>query len=140
MERCESQDPLKRSGTLIVQVRLAVFVRMSFQIAAGPASISFRFYNRRFLQSAGQHASSSHRRRGIHRFQPGQAPGHDGHDVTVVDDFSSGHWSNLVEFTGDVITADTARPPPMAEVDSRPSRSSSTRHRSPTRPCTTSGG
>ncbi len=32
----------------------------------------------------------------------------DGHDVTVVDDFSSAHWTNLVEFNGDVVTEDTA--------------------------------
>ena len=29
----------------------------------------------------------------------------DGHAVTVADDFSSSHWSNLVEFKGDVIPA-----------------------------------
>jgi ADP-L-glycero-D-manno-heptose 6-epimerase len=34
----------------------------------------------------------------------------DGHDVTIVDDFSSGHWTNLTEFRGDVVTADTAAP------------------------------
>jgi ADP-L-glycero-D-manno-heptose 6-epimerase len=28
----------------------------------------------------------------------------DGHDVVVVDDFQSGHWTNLVDFTGDVRT------------------------------------
>lgn len=33
----------------------------------------------------------------------------DGHDVTIVDDFSSGHWTNLVEFKGDVVTADVAQ-------------------------------
>ncbi len=33
-----------------------------------------------------------------------------GHDVTVLDDFSSGHWSNLVDFDGDVITGDLASP------------------------------
>ena len=33
----------------------------------------------------------------------------EGHNVTVVDDFQSGHWSNLVEFTGDVITADLSK-------------------------------
>jgi ADP-L-glycero-D-manno-heptose 6-epimerase len=32
----------------------------------------------------------------------------DGYDVTVVDDFQSGHWTNLVEFKGDVMTADLA--------------------------------
>jgi ADP-L-glycero-D-manno-heptose 6-epimerase len=32
----------------------------------------------------------------------------DGHDVTVVDDFSSAHWTNLVDFKADVVTADTA--------------------------------
>jgi ADP-L-glycero-D-manno-heptose 6-epimerase len=34
----------------------------------------------------------------------------DGHDVTVADDFSSGHWTNLIDFRGDVITADLASP------------------------------
>jgi ADP-L-glycero-D-manno-heptose 6-epimerase len=34
----------------------------------------------------------------------------DGHDVTVVDDFSSAHWTNLVDFRGDVVTLDTATP------------------------------
>jgi ADP-L-glycero-D-manno-heptose 6-epimerase len=34
----------------------------------------------------------------------------DGHDVTVVDDFSSAHWTNLIDFKGDVVTADTASP------------------------------
>jgi ADP-L-glycero-D-manno-heptose 6-epimerase len=34
----------------------------------------------------------------------------DGHDVTVLDDFQSGHWTNLVEFKGDVITADLCQP------------------------------
>lgn len=29
-----------------------------------------------------------------------------GHDVTVVDDFTSAHWSNLIGFRGDVVTAD----------------------------------
>jgi ADP-L-glycero-D-manno-heptose 6-epimerase len=28
----------------------------------------------------------------------------DGHDVVVVDDFQSGDWKNLVDFTGDVVT------------------------------------
>jgi len=32
----------------------------------------------------------------------------DGQDVTVVDDFSSAHWTNLVDFKADVVTADTA--------------------------------
>lgn len=32
----------------------------------------------------------------------------DGHDVIAVDDFSSAHWNNLVGFTGDVVTLDTA--------------------------------
>jgi ADP-L-glycero-D-manno-heptose 6-epimerase len=32
----------------------------------------------------------------------------DGHDVTVADDFSSAHWTNLIEFKGDVVTADVA--------------------------------
>jgi len=32
----------------------------------------------------------------------------DGHAVTVLDDFSSGDWRNLVGFRGDVITADLA--------------------------------
>jgi ADP-L-glycero-D-manno-heptose 6-epimerase len=30
----------------------------------------------------------------------------EGHDVVVVDDFSSGHWTNLIPFTGDVVTLD----------------------------------
>lgn len=34
----------------------------------------------------------------------------DGHDVTVVDDFSSAHWTNLIDFKADVLTADTANP------------------------------
>ena len=34
----------------------------------------------------------------------------DGHDVTVVDDFSSAHWTNLTDFKGDVVTLDTASP------------------------------
>lgn len=32
----------------------------------------------------------------------------EGHDVVAVDDFSSAHWNNLVGFTGDVLTLDTA--------------------------------
>ena len=32
----------------------------------------------------------------------------DGHDVVVLDDFSSGHWTNLKDFRGDVITMDLA--------------------------------
>ena len=32
----------------------------------------------------------------------------EGHDVVVVDDFSSGHWTNLIEFTGDVLTLDVS--------------------------------
>ena len=32
----------------------------------------------------------------------------DGHDVVVVDDFSSAHWTNLIDFKGDVVTADVA--------------------------------
>ena len=34
----------------------------------------------------------------------------EGHDVVVTDDFSSGHWTNLIEFKGDVLTADLASP------------------------------
>ena len=34
----------------------------------------------------------------------------DGHDVLVVDDFSSAHWSNLVGFRGDVVTLDLSTP------------------------------
>jgi ADP-L-glycero-D-manno-heptose 6-epimerase len=34
----------------------------------------------------------------------------DGYDVTVLDDFQSGHWTNLVEFKGDVITAELSQP------------------------------
>jgi ADP-L-glycero-D-manno-heptose 6-epimerase len=33
----------------------------------------------------------------------------DGHEVTIADDFQSGHWTNLVEFKGDVVTADLAQ-------------------------------
>ena len=32
-----------------------------------------------------------------------------GHETVVVDDFSSAHWSNLVEFTGTVLTCDLFR-------------------------------
>jgi ADP-L-glycero-D-manno-heptose 6-epimerase len=32
----------------------------------------------------------------------------DGHDTVAVDDFSSAHWSDLVGFPGDVVTADLA--------------------------------
>ena len=35
----------------------------------------------------------------------------DGHSVVVLDDFSSGDWTNLVDFTGDVVTADVAGEP-----------------------------
>jgi ADP-L-glycero-D-manno-heptose 6-epimerase len=31
----------------------------------------------------------------------------EGHDTVAVDDFSSAHWSNLVDYTGDVLTVDT---------------------------------
>jgi ADP-L-glycero-D-manno-heptose 6-epimerase len=34
----------------------------------------------------------------------------DGHEVLVIDDFSSAHWSNLVGFRGDVITLDVSTP------------------------------
>lgn len=35
----------------------------------------------------------------------------EGHDVVVLDDFSSAHWTNLIEFSrGDVVTADLALP------------------------------
>ena len=38
----------------------------------------------------------------------------DGHAVVAVDDFSSGDWTNLVDFTGDVLTCDVAdRPSPI---------------------------
>src|SRR5665213_2742137 len=30
----------------------------------------------------------------------------DGHDVSVLDDFSSAYWANLNHFTGDVLTGD----------------------------------
>jgi ADP-L-glycero-D-manno-heptose 6-epimerase len=40
------------------------------------------------------------------------------HDVIVVDDFSSGHWSNLVEFPGDVVTLDlSAEAAPLELVE-----------------------
>jgi ADP-L-glycero-D-manno-heptose 6-epimerase len=35
----------------------------------------------------------------------------DGHAVVVLDDFSSGDWTNLVDFTGDVVTSDLATDP-----------------------------
>lgn len=34
----------------------------------------------------------------------------EGHDVTIADDFSSAHWTNLIEFAGDVMTADVSEP------------------------------
>jgi ADP-L-glycero-D-manno-heptose 6-epimerase len=40
----------------------------------------------------------------------------EGHDVTVVDDFQSGHWSNLVEFPGEVITYDLSKGADWAET------------------------
>ena len=33
---------------------------------------------------------------------------HDGHDVIVVDDFQSGHWTNLTDLKGDVLTLDVS--------------------------------
>jgi len=39
----------------------------------------------------------------------------DGHDVTIADDFSSGHWTNLVDFRGDVLTADLASSCPVLQ-------------------------
>ncbi|ADU66498.1 ADP-glyceromanno-heptose 6-epimerase [Desulfurispirillum indicum] len=41
-----------------------------------------------------------------------------GHDVVVVDDFSSGHYKNLIGFTGEVVTMDMARIEELAEVES----------------------
>jgi ADP-L-glycero-D-manno-heptose 6-epimerase len=42
----------------------------------------------------------------------------DGHDVLVVDDFSSAHWSNLVGFRGDVVTLDLSTPlSPLARLE-----------------------
>lgn len=35
----------------------------------------------------------------------------DGHATVAVDDFSSGHWTNLIDFTGDVVTSDVAVEP-----------------------------
>jgi len=35
----------------------------------------------------------------------------DGHSVVALDDFSSGDWTNLIEFPGDVITCDVAAEP-----------------------------
>lgn len=32
----------------------------------------------------------------------------EGHDVVVADDFSSAHWTNLIDFKGDVVTLDLA--------------------------------
>ena len=40
----------------------------------------------------------------------------EGHDVVVADDFSSAHWTNLVEFKGDVLTADVASPADAARL------------------------
>lgn len=40
----------------------------------------------------------------------------EGHDVVVVDDFSSAHWTNLIEFNGDVLTGDLASLADMARV------------------------
>lgn len=37
------------------------------------------------------------------------------HEVLVVDDFQSGAWTNLVDFAGDVHTADLAEPSPFLE-------------------------
>ena len=34
-----------------------------------------------------------------------------GHDVTVADDFTSAHWSNLIDFRADVLTIDVAAEP-----------------------------
>lgn len=39
----------------------------------------------------------------------------EGHEVTVADDFSSAHWSNLVEFVGDVATVDVSEPGSVLE-------------------------
>jgi len=33
----------------------------------------------------------------------------EGHDVSIVDDFQSAHWTNLIPFKGDVITANVAK-------------------------------
>jgi len=42
----------------------------------------------------------------------------DGHDVVVVDDFSSAHWSNLIGFRGDVVTLDVSTPlSPLVRLD-----------------------
>jgi ADP-L-glycero-D-manno-heptose 6-epimerase len=32
----------------------------------------------------------------------------DGHEVVVIDDFSSAHWTNLIDFKGDVVTLDVS--------------------------------
>jgi ADP-L-glycero-D-manno-heptose 6-epimerase len=40
----------------------------------------------------------------------------DGHDVTVADDFSSAHWTNLTDFKGDVVTADVADRASLADL------------------------
>lgn len=40
----------------------------------------------------------------------------EGHDVVVVDDFSSADWTNLIEFNGDVLTGDLASLADMARV------------------------
>ena len=40
----------------------------------------------------------------------------EGHDVVVVDDFSSAHWTNLIEFKGDVVTGDLAAPADVARL------------------------
>ena len=35
----------------------------------------------------------------------------EGHDVVAADDFSSAHWTNLIEFKGDAVTADVSAQP-----------------------------
>ena len=37
----------------------------------------------------------------------------EGHDVAIVDNFSSAHWTNLIDFPGQVITADVSKPEEM---------------------------
>jgi ADP-L-glycero-D-manno-heptose 6-epimerase len=40
----------------------------------------------------------------------------DGHSVVIADGFSSGDWTNLVDFTGDVLTCDVADTTPSLEA------------------------
>ncbi len=41
----------------------------------------------------------------------------DGHEVVAIDDFSSGHWRNLVPFKGEIVTGDVADPQIVSILD-----------------------